>query len=186
MDTNFLLEQNWPSFGQGNHSAASVKLHEWCGNISKFLLALHERVTQLEAKDVTNSSDIQKLNEDLNLAKNSVQSSSISNKWVQVVTKGARNAKKPAEQLVVANTTINELNKREKRKKNLIIYSVTESNKTTLIEKKAEDEQKLESIFTAIGKSDVKPAYSTRLKSRDLSKPAPILVELVDVSIGLV
>ena len=126
-------------------------------------------MTQLEAKYVTNSSDIQKLNEDLNFAKNSVQSSSISNKWVQVVTKGARNAKKPAEQLVVANTTINELNEREKRKKNLIIYGITESNKSTLIEKKAEDEQKLESIFTAIGKSDVKPAYSTRLKSRDLS-----------------
>ncbi len=67
MDTSFLLEQNSPSFGQGNHSAASVKLHEWCDNISKFLLTLHERVTQLEAKDVTNSSDIKKLNEDLNL-----------------------------------------------------------------------------------------------------------------------
>jgi hypothetical protein len=88
-------------------------------------------VTQLEAKDVKNSSYIKKLNEDLNLAKNSVQSASISNKWVQVVTKGARNAKKPAEQLVVANTTINELNEREKRKKNLIIYGLTESNKTT-------------------------------------------------------
>ena len=72
-------------------------------------------MTQLEAKDVKNSSDIKKLNEDLNLAKNSVQSSSISNKWVQVVTKGARNAKKPTEQLVVANTTIKELNERERK-----------------------------------------------------------------------
>jgi hypothetical protein len=84
-----------------------------------------------------------------------VQSSSINNKWVQVVTKSARNAKKPAEQLIVANTTINELNEREKRKKNLFIYGVTESSKTTLADKKAEEEEKLESIFTAIGKREV-------------------------------
>jgi hypothetical protein len=88
-------------------------------------------VTQLEAKDVTNLSDIQE-------------------------TSGKK-------QLVVANTTINDF-EREKGKKNLIIYGVTESTKITLTKKKAEDEQKLESILTAIGKSEVKPAYLKRLK----------------------
>ncbi len=60
---------------------------------------------------------------------------------------------------------------------------MTESTKITLTKKKAEDEQKLESILTAIGKSEVKPAYLKRLKSKDSSKPAPIFVELADVSI---
>jgi len=39
--------------------------------------------------------------------------------------------------------------------KNLFIYGVTESSETTLADKKAEEEQKLESIFTAIGKREV-------------------------------
>jgi hypothetical protein len=63
MDSNFLLKQNWPSFGKGNPSKTSLKFYEWFGNISKFLLTLLERVAQLEAKDVANSSDIQKLND---------------------------------------------------------------------------------------------------------------------------
>ena len=77
-----------------------------------------------------------------------MQSSSINNKLL-VPTKSARNAKKPA----VANTTINELIEREK--KHLFIYGVTESSKTILADKKAEEEQKLESIFNAIGKREV-------------------------------
>jgi hypothetical protein len=91
--------------------------------------------------------------------------------------------KTPRSRLVVTNAAINELNEREKRKKNVIIYGVPESTKVVLTEKKAEDEQKIKEIFTFIGNSDVKPAYSRRLRSKDETRPGPILVELTDASL---
>jgi hypothetical protein len=47
-----------------------------------------------------------------------------------------------------------------------------------ITEKRAEDEEKIKEILNAIGKNDITPAYTRRLKSKDTSKPGPILVEL--------
>ena len=57
-DTDFLLESNWPTLGQGNHSVASKLLFEWCGSISKFLLSLSERLVQIENKETDKSNEI--------------------------------------------------------------------------------------------------------------------------------
>ncbi len=109
-----LLQENWPSLGQGNHSEASKKLHDWCGKISQFVLSLSDRVKQLETNETRNISEISNLKGQLAAAN---KSANISNEWVQIVTKGSKNAKKPAEQLVVTNAAINELNEREAKKK---------------------------------------------------------------------
>jgi hypothetical protein len=178
-----LLQENWPSLGQGNHSELSKKLHDWCGKISSYVLSLSERVNQLESREASNANEIKNLKAELEKANNSGKSANISNEWVQIVTKGSKNAKKPSDQLVVTNATINELNEREKRKKNIIIYGIPESDKVVLTEKRTEDEQKIGEILTFIGKSDVKPVYSRRLRSKDESKPGPILVELNDTSL---
>ena len=143
MNTDFLLQENWPVLGPGNHSVGTVKIHEWCGKISEFVLALAKRVEQLENKEKESLSEIVKLKSDVESARTAVKSSNISSGWVQAGAKNARNAKKPVEQLVVANATINELNEREKRKKNEMIYGEVESNKDNLADKKAEDEKKI-------------------------------------------
>ena len=179
----FLLQENWPSLGQGNHSEASKKLHDWCGKISQYVLSLTERVKQLERNETRNTSDISSLKNQLESVNISAKSSNISNEWVQIVTQGSKNAKKPPEQLVVTNAAINELNEREKRKKNVIIYGVPESSKEVLAEKRAEDEQNIKGILDSIGKSEIKPVYSRRLRSKNASKPGPILVELADASL---
>jgi hypothetical protein len=57
---------------------------------------------------------------------------------------------------------------------------VPESKKEIVTEKRPEDEEKIKEILSAVGKSDIVPAYSRRLKSKDTSKPGPILVELKD------
>jgi hypothetical protein len=183
MNTDFLLQENWPVLGRGQHSEATKMVHEWCGKISEFVLALAKRVEQMENKEKESLSEISKLKSDVESAKTAAKSSNISSCWVQAGAKNARNAKKPVEQLVVANATINELNEREKRKKNVMIYGVAESTKVNLTEKKAEDEKKVQEVLQFIGKADVKPAYLRRLKSRDASKPGPIIVELTDVSL---
>jgi len=60
---------------------------------------------------------------------------------------------------------------------------VPESTQQVLTEKRAEDEQKISDILKFIEKSDVKPVYTRRLKSKDSSKPGPILVEFADASL---
>ena len=65
----------------------------------------------------------------------------------------------------------------------MIIHGVPES-KEVLADKRAErrwtkeDEQKIKDILGVIGKNEVKPAFSRRLRLKDSSKPGPILVEL--------
>lgn len=174
----YLNKENWPSLGSGNHSEATKKVHEWCGKISEFVLALAARVEKLENKETENLSEISKLKNDVEIAKTTVRSSNIEQSWVHVGAKGARGAKKPLDQLRVANATISELNERKKRRKNVIIYGIPESDKNILAEKKAEDEQKIKEVLQFIEKSDVKPVYTRRLKSKDQSKPGPIIVEL--------
>ncbi|XP_065665615.1 uncharacterized protein LOC136087036 [Hydra vulgaris] len=95
----------------------------------------------------------------------------------------AKNAKKPADQLAVANATISELNERERRKKNVIIYGIPESEMEFLTDKKADDSKIIKEIFNEIGKSSVSPVYARRLKFKDTIKPGPIIVELSDVSL---
>lgn len=178
MNSEFLLEPNWPVFGSGVVSGHSKVLHEWCGKISSFVLQLSEKVKLLENRETEKNNELNKLKTDLETAKNSIKSTSISNEWVQVVKQGSKNAKKPTDQLDVANATISEIKEREKRRKNVIIHGVPESTKEVLTDKRAEDEQKIKEILEVIGKNEVKPAYSRRLRSKDSSKPGPILVEL--------
>ncbi len=178
MDSNFLLETNWPTFGQGVVSGHSKTLHEWCGNISKFVLELSNHVKLLEEREKEKDIEINKLKSELSAANKTANSSNNSSKWIQTVKQGTKNAKKPADQIAVENATISEMNERNRRKKNVIIYGVPESKKEILADKKAEDEAKINEILSTIGKSDIKPAYSRRLRSKDQSKPGPILVEL--------
>lgn len=183
MDSDFLKQENWPVLGQGNHSAASQKLYDWCGKISRYISALTDRVKQLEGNQTENLNEIKNLKNDLREANDSVKTSNISSNWVQVLKTGGKNVKKPDEQLVVANATINELNEREKRKKNIIIYGVPESGKEVMVERRKEDEKKIAEIMCKIGQDDVKPVFSRRLKSKDAQKPGPLLVELSDKSL---
>ena len=50
MDSSFLLEANWPAFGQGTVSGHSKTLHDWYGRISKFVLMVSARVKQMHQK----------------------------------------------------------------------------------------------------------------------------------------
>mgnify|MGYP003555905975 FL=1 len=183
MDTEFLLEKNWPSLGQGNHSLSSKVLHEWCGKISSLVLSLSERVTLLETKDKDNLTVIKKLTTELTAAKSSLKPPTIGNDWVQVVKSGGGKSKQPAAQLVVVNASMNELNDREKRKKNVIVYGVPEPSCAVQVDKRSEDEKFVKDLFCSIGKSDVKPVCIKRLRSKDQAKPGPILVELTDASL---
>ncbi|ESO11202.1 hypothetical protein HELRODRAFT_183443 [Helobdella robusta] len=75
------------------------------------------------------------------------------------------------------------LQEREKRKKNIIIYGVPESSVPNPTDKRTEDEAKTKEIMKMIDKVDIKVAYSRRLRSKDTTKPGPLLVDLTDASL---
>ena len=181
MNTDFLEEKNWPKL-DGRASDTSKQLHEWCSKISQLVLRLSDRITQLESKESEKKNEISKLRSDFEASKKIVNSPSISNDWVQVIKHGTK-AKKPADQMAVANATISEMNERERRRKNIIIHGVPESKKEILTDKRAEDESNIKKILNTIGKSEIAPVYSRRLKSKDTNKPGPILVEFEDAAI---
>ena len=181
MNAEFLPEKNWPK-QDGRVSESSKQLHEWCGNMSKILLTFADRLNQLKRNDNEKNKEIKKLKTDLETAKKAVNPLNISSNWVQVIKQGAKNARKPADQIAVANATISKLNERDRRKKNVIIHDIPESEKEFLTDKKVDDGKKIKEIFNVIGKSNVSPVYVRRLKSKDTTKPGPIIVELGDVS----
>ena len=90
--------------------------------MSKILLTLADQLNQLECNENEKKKEKAKLKIDVETAKKAVNPSDTSSNWVQVLKQGAKNAKKPADKLAVTNPTISELNKRERRKKNVIIY----------------------------------------------------------------
>ena len=106
---------------------------------------------QLKDKETQNLEQIRKLKSDFETANKAVKPNEISTNWVQVVTKGSKNPRKSSEQIAVTNTTINQLNEREKRKKYLVIYDVTESMKSIFIKRRAEDEKKLKKFLNSLG-----------------------------------
>jgi hypothetical protein len=183
MNLDFLKEENWPKL-DGRSGPGTSQLHHWCAGISKVLLSLADRLDRLESQENQKNIDISKLKIDIETAKKqTANTSNISSNWVQVIKQGAKNAKKPAAQLAVANATISEMNEREKRKKNVIIHGVTESARENLTDKRADDDAKIKEIFKTVGKEDVEPIYFRRLRSKDTSRPGPILVELSDAAI---
>ena len=95
--------------------------------MSKILLTLADSFNQMASNKNEKNKEIAKLKTDVETAKKAVNPSNISSNWVQVIKQDAKNAKKPADQLAVANATISELNERERRKKNVIIYGIPES-----------------------------------------------------------
>ena len=106
---------------------------------------------QLKDKETQNLEQIRKLKSDFETANKAVKPNEISTYWVQVVTKSWKNPRKSSEQIAVTNKTINQLNEREKRKKYLVIYDVTESMKSIFIKRRAEDEKKLKKFLNSLG-----------------------------------
>ena len=64
MNTEFLLEKNWPKL-DGRANELSKQLHEWCGNMSKILLTLADRLNQLQRNENEKSKEIAKLKTDV-------------------------------------------------------------------------------------------------------------------------
>ena len=136
-------------------------------NLAKQIIALEKANGQLETKVKEQEKAIKKLSE-------SGKAINAEN-WSNVVT---RNTKKPVEQLIVVNAALNEQRDGEKRRRNVIVFGINESQLGTNINDKAnEDKVKIEKLFRDLN-LETKLSFVKRLKSKKEDKPGPILVGL--------
>ena len=140
---------------------------------------LYEKIKKLEESNKELVNKNVELTKELNEIKGKSQSTINVSSWANVV---GRNIKKTEEQLVVVNAAINEQRDRDKRKKNVLIFGLPESNANAApIDRNTEDKEKVEKLFDDIN-SSTKPSFVKRLRSRNQDKPGPLLVVLSDQS----
>lgn len=84
---------------------------------------LTKKLEKFENTDVEKGYEIEKLKDQANEVKLNSKTTDIISSWVQVVSKGTKYLKKPVEQMVVENATINEFNEWDKKKYNHLWYS---------------------------------------------------------------
>ncbi len=83
------------------------------------------------------------------------------NNWSTAISK----TKAPISQLVVVNAAINEQKNRDKRKNNLVIFGIPESQKATIEEKMKEDGERIVKLFKDID-SETMPVFQRLLYSK--------------------
>jgi hypothetical protein len=89
-----------------------------------------------------------------------------------------KNIKKTQMQVDIINTAAKETQERHRREKNVVIFGLKISTKVTTEERKIDDETELNNVLDAIGFEKAKAIKTYRLKSRDPTRPAPLVVEL--------
>ena len=88
---------------------------------------------------------------------------------------------KPAEfETKVLNAISAEVKAKSSKEKNVVIFGLNESNKTTKEEKEEEDKEKIQEIFTALNLNNIKVQKQYRIKSSkpNANKPSIVVVEL--------
>jgi len=164
------------------------------GQLLETIKELEKRIEILEGENKSQKTDIENLktknlelekliekkckecveevqNENRSSLKNNVQN------WSTIAKSGL---KQPVEQLIVVNAAINETKDRERRKKNVIVFGLTESTQVVEIEKQADDKKRVEKIINQTGASAT-VTFIRRFKSKS-ERPGPILVGLSEAA----
>ena len=175
MDLEFLKDAHWPKIPTtGTTSALSKDLHGWLGKVSKALLFLNEKVENLEKENLDMKNQI-------NILKNNNSNASTDNKLDFAAALTGR--KKTQEQLNLLAAVTNESKDQQIKEKNVIIFGVKSSTSTTPEEKKSDDKNELDKIMTAMEFDTLKIKNFYRLKSRNSSNIAPLIVTFDNVNI---
>ena len=192
MDLDFLLQTNWPVFGQGVVSGHSKALYEWCGKISQSVYQLAEKVKLIETeKNKLLEEKISKLETDLKTAndkiivlENKPTTSTASNDSpfsFSSMVKGSGNNKEASVALLAL--VAKENREKSRIENNIVINGIIESNETDTLEN---DINKVNEVLNVLklNREDVKK--QTRIKNRTnlINETQPkvqmILVEFYD------
>lgn len=70
MNLDFILEENWPKLGAGQHSQTTIAIHNWCGRLSSVVTTLVNRIKELENDKKKETDTLRKENDALKQSKN--------------------------------------------------------------------------------------------------------------------
>ena len=82
----------------------------------------------------------------------------------------------------VINAISAEQKEKVKKEKNVIVFGLKESNRKEKQEIKEDDDESIGKVFDAIGLDKSKIVKHYRLKSKDTTKPGPLVLEIVESS----
>ena len=80
----------------------------------------------------------------------------------------------------VINAISAEQKEKVKKEKNVIVFGLKESNRKEKQEIKEDDDESIGKVFDAIGLDKSKIVKHYRLKSKDTTKPGPLVLEIVE------
>lgn len=203
------LVDSWPSLGSGNHSDGTKRHHDWIKSLSISFKLLQAKFTVLEIQIKDQESKIEKhenkieeqkieineqklLIDELKSSSQPERNSSVSKATFSSILQG--NKKKTEAEMVMFTQVSNEFKERDRIEKNIIIYGVTESTSENLVERIAEDQNKVEKILEKLGVDKIKSKRVARLKplnrpqqnenqtsTNTIERPSLLMVEMVDI-----
>ncbi|XP_065645807.1 uncharacterized protein LOC136076261 [Hydra vulgaris] len=159
---DFLLEENWPKIGQGNHSDLSRALHVWCGKLSSMISSLTTKVGFLEAENKMQQKEIDLLknNNKANITyQNNIHSADV---WAGFISKEKDIAAKEKNAALFAKIS-KENNEKNRILNNIIISGLTESVNLD------DDNKAIDEILTILKVSCDDVKVKKRLKKKNAS-----------------
>jgi hypothetical protein len=143
----------------------------------KLIEALSDRLEKLEKLLTDKDIAISRLEERVKILEETGTTIVNDKTWSTVVN---RNKHKTQVQMNMLNTVAIESKERDKRERNVIIFGIKESSKTTTEEKKIDDSLEIQQLLSQVSIPNEKVIRCYRIRSRDTQKPGPLIVEMED------
>ncbi|CAF0708880.1 unnamed protein product [Brachionus calyciflorus] len=174
------LIDNWPSIGQGNHSDATKKHHEWLKSIAVTVKALKFRIEEQDRLLAEKDEEINQLKSNLTSSTSPTPSNFSYSNMV------ANNPKKTEAEIFILTRVHAELKEKSKIENNLIVSGLEEPDVQSDVDPAEQEKIIVENLFKELEVNGDKVKRFTRLRrkggKKDENKPDLLLIEFTDQS----
>ena len=176
MDSDLLLEANWPKFGQGQVSTHTRTLHEWNGKLSSIIKNLCNKVAKFEQDLSGKNVEIANLKNELSQLKNTQNvTSNLNFSYAGALN----NSKKNEQEVVLLDLVRKDFYETKSIENNIVIRGIPVLGSTNE-EKEANDKSKVKSVLTHLTLPDSTDPKLKRISTKD-SNANIIVVELNNI-----
>lgn len=172
MNLDFILEENWPKLGAGQHSQTTIAIHNWCGRLSSVVTTLVNRIKELENDKKKETDTLRKENDALKQSKNATS------RWSEMF----KTNKNSIQETVILAKVAKETKEKENKQNNIVIKGVPEAEPTVPETGKDEhDKTLINKILEQIQVDTSKVKRIRRIKkATNVKGPGIMVVEFSD------
>ena len=175
MSDPLTLIECWPSMGQGNHSDATKRHHEWLKSLANTIIALQKKVEEQDQTIANQKSEIDRIKGTTS------SSSSHPFSYSSMVT---NNSKKSDAEIFIMSKVHAELKEKSKIENNVIVSGLDEPSSSDNENIAEKDEEIVDDLLESLNVSKNKVKRFTRLRKKggktDQTKPDLLLIEFTD------